>query len=123
MTKPRTFANGFAAIAALTAGLSSADGAAAAEELQMSFFVGPRHPMVKAVGLDDWFERLIDNEYTVRASDLSATIVKATGSAEEVIADVEKALAESDPTSLKRYMTQIQEFDAIIKGALASSGT
>jgi TRAP-type C4-dicarboxylate transport system substrate-binding protein len=26
-----------------------ADGAAAAEELQMSFFVGPRHPMVKAV--------------------------------------------------------------------------
>lgn len=49
MTKRRMFANGLAAVAALTAGLSLADSAAAAEELQMSFFVGQRHPMVKAV--------------------------------------------------------------------------
>ncbi len=45
----KTFANGVAAVAAFAAGLSAANGAMAAEELQMSYFVGQRHPMVKAV--------------------------------------------------------------------------
>jgi TRAP-type C4-dicarboxylate transport system substrate-binding protein len=49
MTKHKTFASGLAAAAALAAGFGIADGAFAAEELQMSYFVGQRHPMVKAV--------------------------------------------------------------------------
>lgn len=49
MTKHKTFASGLAAAAALVAGLGMADRATAAEELQMSYFVGQRHPMVKAV--------------------------------------------------------------------------
>lgn len=49
MTRRTTFMNGLAALAALTAGIGLANGAGAAEELQMSYFVGQRHPMVKAV--------------------------------------------------------------------------
>ncbi len=49
MTKHSWITNGLVAVAALTAGLGMAPGAIAAEELQMSFFVGQRHPMVKAV--------------------------------------------------------------------------
>ena len=49
MTKHSWITNGLVAVATLTAGLGLAPGAIAAEELQMSFFVGQRHPMVKAV--------------------------------------------------------------------------
>ena len=49
MTRRTTFTNGLAAVAALAAGFGLANGAGAAEELQMSYFVGQRHPMVKAV--------------------------------------------------------------------------
>ncbi len=49
MTKHKTFANGLTAAAALIAGLSMADSAVAAEELQMSYFVGQLHTMVKDV--------------------------------------------------------------------------
>jgi TRAP-type C4-dicarboxylate transport system substrate-binding protein len=45
-----------------------ADGAAAAEELQMSFFVGPRHPMVKAmvVPLQEKLVELSGGDLTVK---------------------------------------------------------
>lgn len=49
MTKHRKFATGLAVVAALATSMSFTSGAAVAEELQMSYFVGQRHPMVKAV--------------------------------------------------------------------------
>ncbi len=49
MTKHKTFARGVVAAAALVSGLSMSEGAFAAEELQLSYFIGQRHPMVKAV--------------------------------------------------------------------------
>ena len=49
MTKHRMFATGLAAVTAVAASMSFTSGAAVAEELQMSYFVGQRHPMVKAV--------------------------------------------------------------------------
>ncbi len=49
MTKIGTFATGVAVVAAVAASMSFTSGAAVAEELQMSYFVGQRHPMVKAV--------------------------------------------------------------------------
>lgn len=49
MAKFNKLANGLVTAAALSAGLAAATGATAAEELQMSYFVGQRHPMVKAV--------------------------------------------------------------------------
>lgn len=49
MIKQGTLVSGLAAVATFTAGLTVAQSAMAAEELQMSYFVGQRHPMVKAV--------------------------------------------------------------------------
>lgn len=45
----RKIAKGLTATAVLIAGLAAAQNAMAVEELQMSYFVGQRHPMVKAV--------------------------------------------------------------------------
>lgn len=68
MKKSKILTHGLAAIAALVAGLSTADRAGAAEELQMSFFVGPRHPMVKAVvvPLQQKLEELSGGDLTVK---------------------------------------------------------
>ena len=68
MTKHKTLANGLAAAAALVAGLGLADSAFAAEELQMSYFVGQRHPMVKAVvvPLQEKLAELSGGELTVK---------------------------------------------------------
>jgi hypothetical protein len=78
------------------------------------------HPLVKALpGADRWVETLVDNEYTMRAGDLSKAIVRTTESAEQVISDVETALANSDAKALKRYVARIQDLDASVKGVLA----
>ena len=68
MTKNRTLAKGLTAAAALVASLSMAEGAFAAEELQMSYFVGQRHPMVKAVvvPLQEKLAELSGGELTVK---------------------------------------------------------
>ena len=49
MPKQKLLTGGLVAAAAMVAGLGAADSVSAAEELQMSYFVGQRHPMVKAV--------------------------------------------------------------------------
>lgn len=64
-------------------------------------------------------ERLIDNEYTHQAVDLSETIVRTTESAEKIISDIETALVHSDPSGLKRYVAQIRDLDERLKGVLA----
>ena len=68
MTKTSTFVNGLAAVATLTAGLTVAQSAMAAEELQMSYFVGQRHPMVKAVvvPLQEKLAEISGGELTVK---------------------------------------------------------
>jgi TRAP-type C4-dicarboxylate transport system substrate-binding protein len=68
MTKTSTFVNGLAAVATLTAGLTAAQSAIAAEELQMSYFVGQRHPMVKAVvvPLQEKLAEISGGELTVK---------------------------------------------------------
>jgi hypothetical protein len=78
----------------------------------------PPLSLVPGVGL--LADRLIDNEYVVRASDLSAAIVKTTESAKTVIEEVNSALVKSDPTALKKYMREIRELDKKVTDLLAT---
>jgi hypothetical protein len=65
-------------------------------------------------------ERLTDNKYVVRASDLSSAIVRTTESAKTVIEEVGSALAKSDPAALKKYVNQIGQLNDEVRGLLAS---
>lgn len=62
--------------------------------------------------------KLADNKYVVKAEDLSASIVKTTGSAKSTIEDIKTALVESNPALLKKYLKQVEELDLMTKELL-----
>lgn len=62
---------------------------------------------------------LANHQLLNRAEDLSATIVHATKRAKSVIADVEAALVNSDPSNLKIYLGELHELRDRIEQLLA----
>jgi hypothetical protein len=69
---------------------------------------------------------LANHPLLTSAEDLSATIVHATKRAKSVIADVEAALVNSDPSSLKIYLGELHELrdriEQLLAGKLESNG-
>ena len=60
-----------------------------------------------------------ENEHVVRASDLSASIVKSTESAKEIIQEVKISLVECDPKRLTKYLADLRELDKKTKMLLS----
>ena len=76
-------------------------------------------PLIRALpGGTKLVDRLVENEYTEQAVDLSKTIVRTTDAAEQIITDIETALAHSDPAALKDYLVKIRDLDARVRDVL-----
>ena len=77
-------------------------------------------PLSLVPGVGQLADRLVDNEYVVRASDLSTAIVRTTEAAKTVIGEVNSALVNSDPIALKKYISEIRELDGKVTDLLAT---
>lgn len=77
-------------------------------------------PLVSNIPGVDKVCELAENQYVLKAEDLSALIVKTTSAAKSTIEDIKISLVESDPKLLKKYLNQIEEMGHKINELLSN---
>jgi hypothetical protein len=85
---------------------------------QVSYAIQYIRPVIRELPL---VGRLADSKVMDKTETLSTTIVESAERIKKVIEDLEKALIESDPRGLKKYLEQVREFKVDIRRLLGET--
>lgn len=75
-------------------------------------------PLISSIPGIDKVSELSENQYVIKAEDLSTAIVDATLKTKTIIKDIKKSLIESDAAPLKKYLEQLDMIEEKLQDLL-----